>query len=98
MQFKYSIIPEPLKERENTMNELNDILEAVIMDIENLQGTLNVFEAAFRKAGAFSEMNPQDVAGACATIGGNLQKIHDETNKALEWATFAKYHREETEA
>lgn len=80
------------------MNELNDILEAVLMDIENLQGALNVFEAAFRKAGAFSEMNPQDVAGAFALTSANLAEIHDKTNKALEWATFVKYHGEETEA
>ena len=56
------------------MNELNDILEAVLMDIENLQGALNVFEAAFRKAGAFSEMNPQDVAGAFPLQAQTLQR------------------------
>lgn len=76
------------------MIELNEALETALLDIENLQGMITVLESAFSRDGAFSEMTPQDVAGAFATIGGDLQKIHDETNKALEWATFSQYHGE----
>lgn len=77
------------------MNEANDILEAILIDIENLQGAVSVFESAFRKNGAFCDVNAQDAAGAFATIGGDLQKIHGKANKALEWVTFSKYHGEE---
>ena len=77
------------------MNELNDILESVILDIENLQGALNVLEAPFTKSEAFSEMSPLDVAGAFAITGATLDEIRKKANKALERATFTRYHGEE---
>ena len=77
------------------MNEANDILEAVLIDIENLQGAVNIFEAAFGKAGAFSEMSPQDLAGAFALTTSTLEEIHTKARKALEWVTFTTYHGEE---
>ena len=80
------------------MNELNDVLEFAIIDIENLQGTLSVLEAAFNKDGAFSEMSPQDVAATFAVLKMNLDGIHAKVNKALEWAAFTQYHGEGSNA
>ena len=77
------------------MNEANDILEAILIDIENLQGAVSVFESAFRKNGAFCDVNAQDAAGAFALTASTLEEIHAKANKALEWVTFTKYHGEE---
>ena len=76
------------------MNELNDVLEITLLEIENLQGAINVFESAFRQDTTFCCVNPRDVAGSFATIGKDLEKIHEKTNKALEWAAFTQYHGE----
>lgn len=75
------------------MNEANDILEAILIDIENLQGAVSVFEAAFRKNGAFCDVNAQEAAGAFALTGTTLEEIHAKANKALECVT--KHHTDE---
>lgn len=77
------------------MNEANDILETILIDIEDLQGAMRVFESAFRNTGVFSEVNPQDVAGAFASATDRLEEIHAKAHKSLEWVTFTKYHGEE---
>lgn len=77
------------------MNEANDILEAILLDIENLQGAMRVFASAFRDQGAFNGVNPQDIEGAFTLTTDSLEEIHGKANKALEWVTFSKYHGEE---
>lgn len=66
------------------MNELNDVIESVLLDIENLQGAMRVFEMAFSRDGAFCEISEKELSATFGAMCGNLERIHEKTNKALE--------------